>query len=79
MDVTELEDYIAALKAAGPKIGTRIECYHYEKRTRKVSFTDSDGHRDTKEETYEEKVVTVNAPVISIIVFTMSLKKKKIQ
>ena len=38
-----------------------IECYHYETRTRVVSYTDANGNVGTRTETYTEKVVTHTA------------------
>jgi len=58
MEATGYEQFIQKIKASAPQIGTAIECYHYETRTRTVYSTDSDGKETSHEETYTEKVTT---------------------
>ena len=38
-----------------------VECYHYETRSRQVSYTDSNGNTRYRTEYYQEKVITHRA------------------
>jgi len=49
---------IEAIRAAQPYLFFRAESYHYETRTRTVTYTDVNGNLQTRLETYQEKVVT---------------------
>lgn len=51
--------YIRRMREVPPKINITIECYHYETRERTVQYTDSNGHRQTRKETYVTKVVSL--------------------
>ena len=55
---TSISSYVARLRETRPVIFHRIECYHWETRTRVVTSTDGDGNIQTDIETYEERVVT---------------------
>jgi len=59
MDIVEdFVGYVERIKQIGPAVGWGCECYHYETRTRTVYYTDSNGNRQSRTETYTEKVVT---------------------
>ena len=49
---------IETIRATQPSIFFRVECYHYETRTRTVTYRDANGDLQTRLETYQEKVVT---------------------
>ena len=53
--------YIQSLHRIPPKIHMFVQCYHYETRTRDVSYTDSYGNRQTRARTeqYTERVTTL--------------------
>jgi hypothetical protein len=51
-------DLIERFRKRSPSIVFHCECYHWETRVRIVSYTDSQGHTQTRTETYQEKVVT---------------------
>src|SRR5690606_32781889 len=60
-DMDPLDDfvgYIEKIKQVDPYIGFWCECYHYVTKHRTVSYTDSSGNRRTRQESYQEKVVT---------------------
>ncbi|XP_078380998.1 transmembrane protein 151B-like [Oculina patagonica] len=50
--------YIQRMQEVPPRINMVVECYHYETRTRVVHYTDSNGNRQSRTETYTETVVT---------------------
>ena len=50
--------YIQDLKNAPPKITWEVECYHYETKTRRVPYINSDGDTFFREESSKEKVTT---------------------
>ncbi|XP_078379153.1 uncharacterized protein LOC144662259 [Oculina patagonica] len=50
--------YIQRMLGVPPRIKMVVECYHYETRTRVVHYTDANGNRQSRTETYTEKVVT---------------------
>ena len=50
--------YIQRMHQVPPRINMVVECYHYETRTRVVYYTDANGNRQSRTETYTEKVVT---------------------
>lgn len=51
MNTTQsLRDYMDKLYRTPPSLSISIECYHYE--TRYVTYTDSNGHTQTRTETY---------------------------
>ena len=56
--LTSTEDSIESIRNTQPTITMKAECYHYETRTRTVSFTDAHGNRRSKQETYRVEVVT---------------------
>jgi len=58
METLQYEGYMQQIKSSAPLIGTRIECYHYEIRTRTVYYTDSNGNSRSRTETYTERVTT---------------------
>eukprot|EP01084_Bolivina_argentea_P229835 387827_1 len=49
------------LKSERPSLTLQAECYHYETRTRTVYYTDSNGNRQSRIETYQERVTTHRA------------------
>jgi len=56
-----LEDFmtfINRIKSTPPTMGFSCECYHYETRYRTVHYKDSQGNSRTRQESYQEKVVT---------------------
>ena len=55
---TSLNSYVTRLRETRPVIFHRIECYHWETRTRVVTYTDAQGNLQTRTETYQERVVT---------------------
>ena len=57
----DLQAYISALRGARTALTSWIKCYHYETRTRQVSYTDDKGHRRWRTETYTETVYTHSA------------------
>ena len=50
--------YIEKMHEVAPRIGMVVECYHFETRTRVVYYTDANGNRQSRTETYTERVVT---------------------
>jgi hypothetical protein len=52
---------IDKLKMTRPEIIFHIQNYHYETRTRPVTYTDDDGNSHTRYETYTERVNTHRA------------------
>ena len=50
--------YIQNMHQVAPRISMIVECYHFEMRTRDVYYTDANGNRQSRTETYTEKVVT---------------------
>jgi len=56
--VEDFVGYVQRMRLVAPLIGFWCECYHYETRYRTVEYTDSQGNRQTRTESYEEKVVT---------------------
>ena len=50
--------YIQKMQQVAPRIGMVVECYHFETRTRVVYYTDANGNRQSRTETYTERVVT---------------------
>ena len=50
--------YIQKMHQVAPRIGMVVECYHFETRTRVVYYTDANGNRQSRTETYTERVVT---------------------
>ena len=50
--------YIQQMHQVAPRIGMVVECYHFETRTRVVYYTDANGNRQSRTETYTERVVT---------------------
>jgi len=56
--VEDFVTYVNRIKNVRPLIGFWCECYHYETRYRTVEYTDSNGNRQTRQESYQEKVVT---------------------
>ena len=55
------ERFIANLQSQHPQFRMYVECYHYETRTRRVSYTDGNGNTRYRTETYRERVVTHRA------------------
>merc|ERR1712096_136877 len=53
--------HVKKVKRAPPSIVWHIECYHMETRTRIVSYTDNEGNRQTRIETYTVRIVTHTA------------------
>lgn len=51
-------EYIHRMHQVPPRINMIVTCYHYETRTRVVYYTDANGNRQSRTETYEEMVVT---------------------
>ena len=49
---------IESMRNTQPCVAMNAECYHYELRTRTVSYVDANGNAQTRLETYQEKVVT---------------------
>jgi hypothetical protein len=58
---SEVLELTSALRRTKPDAWARIECYHYEERTRHVTHTDKDGNTHHSSETYTVKVVTHSA------------------
>ena len=50
--------YIQQMHQVAPRISMIVECYHFEMRTRDVYYTDANGNRQSRTETYTERVVT---------------------
>ena len=50
--------YIQKMHQVAPRISMVVECYHFETRTRVVYYTDANGNRQSRTETYTERVVT---------------------
>ena len=50
--------YIQNMHQIAPRISMIVECYHFEMSTRDVYYTDANGNRQSRTETYTEKVVT---------------------
>ena len=53
----EVWEYIQQLKQTPPVVAMHVECYHYETRTRTVSYR-SGGQTHYRTETYQKKVTT---------------------
>eukprot|EP00794_Sanderia_malayensis_P013880 gene13880-15328_t len=51
-------DFVNTLKGKRVERNMMVECWHMETRTRTVYYTDSNGNRKSKIETYQEKIVT---------------------
>ena len=51
-------EYIQRMHQVQPRINMVVTCYHYETRIRIVHYTDANGNRQSRTETYEEQVVT---------------------
>ena len=49
---------IESIRKTQPYVGMEAVCYHYETRTRLVTYSDGRGNMRTRVETYQEKVVT---------------------
>ena len=49
---------IESIRTSQPFVGMKAVCYHYETRTRYVSYTDSSGNWQTRMETYQEMVIS---------------------
>lgn len=49
---------IDSIRASQPSVIMQAVCYHYETRTRTVTYTDASGNLQTSLETYQEKVIT---------------------
>ena len=50
--------YIQKIHQVAPRISMKVECYHFEMPTRDVYYTDANGNRQSRTETYTERVVT---------------------
>ena len=50
--------YIQKMHQVAPRISMIVECYHFEMRKRDVYYTDANGNRQSRTETYTERVVT---------------------
>lgn len=50
--------YIQRMQQVAPVITMKVECYHWETRTRVVYYTDANGNTQSRTETYQERVVT---------------------
>ena len=50
--------YIQKMHQVAPRIGMVVECYHFETRSRVVYYTDANGNRQSRTETYTQRVVT---------------------
>ena len=50
--------YIQKMHQVAPRIGMVVECYHFEKRTRVVYYTNAYSYTQSHTETYTERVVT---------------------
>lgn len=57
-NIVTMFDILDTLRNTSPSIHWHVECYHYETRTRLVTYTDSNGNTQTRTETYQEVVVT---------------------
>ncbi len=57
-DAGTVSTIVSNLRSTQPYILMRAVCYHYEIRTRTVSYTDANGNMQTRLETYTERVVT---------------------
>ena len=51
-------DFVTRLRRTDSKRDMLIECYHWETRTRTVSYTDANGNTQLRTETYQEIVIT---------------------
>jgi hypothetical protein len=58
--VSSAVEHIDQIQNVQPDVCFKAECYHYETRTREVTWTDSEGNTQSRVETYQEKVVTAN-------------------
>ena len=56
------------LRKAQPGVLWMVTCYHYETRTRTVYYTDSNGNRKSRIETYQEKVVTYTGAEVKLTI-----------
>jgi len=57
-DCDDIKELVNKIHSNKPIIIIHGEAYHYETKTRTVSYRDSDGHSRTRTETYKEKVTT---------------------
>ena len=57
-DESNAENYVRSLIVKKPSVITTAVCYHFETRTRQVSFTDANGNTQYRTETYQERVDT---------------------
>ncbi|XP_004209651.2 uncharacterized protein LOC101240568 [Hydra vulgaris] len=57
-DGDEIDSYLNMIYEKEPLIFIIIECYHYETRTRTITYTDANGNLQSRVETYQEKVVS---------------------
>ena len=61
--------HIQDLKNAPPKITWQVECFHFETKTRRVPYINSDGDTFFREESFKEKVTTHTESQVSLSKF----------
>jgi len=66
--LTSATERIESIRNTQPNVSMNAECYHYELRTRTVNYTDANGNTHSRQETYQEKVVT--AFIVEPFLFT---------
>ena len=57
-ELTSATERIESIRNTQPNVSMIAECYHYELRTRTVSYTDANGHSHSRTESYQEKVIS---------------------
>jgi hypothetical protein len=60
-DESASETVVARMKVSAPRFTMHVTCYHYETRYRTVTTKDSEGRTQTRQESYQERVVTHRA------------------
>ena len=66
--LTSATERIESIRNTQPTVHMNAECYHYELRTRTVTYTDANGNTQSRLETYQEKVVS--AFIVEPFLFT---------
>ena len=54
----EIDHYLNLIYEKEPQIFIIVECYHFETRTRIITYTDANGNLQSRVETYQEKVTS---------------------
>jgi len=55
---TEYGRFVDQMKSAAPRIGTKVECYHFETHTKTYTYRDAHGDERVDTKTWRGKVVT---------------------